>query len=91
MKQFATLSLVHPAPLQAHFHRMQFHLGDNPLQAQNETIIGILGIEHSIFVGDQCIEDRADLKQIVPIFGVPGQTAHLQSENNAELLIGHQL
>ena len=91
MKQFATLRLVQPSPFQPHLHRVQFHFGDDSLQPQDETIVRILWIEHSVLVGDQCMEDRTNFKQVVPILGVPCQAAHLQPEHDADFVIGDEL
>ena len=67
---------------------MQFHLTDDALESQNESIVGFIGIEESVFVGNERAKDGADLKQIAPVFGVSRKATHLQAEHDADLLLG---
>jgi hypothetical protein len=59
VKQFCSLSLVEPAAFQPDLHRVQFHLTDDALESQNESIVGFIGIEESVFVGNERAKDGA--------------------------------
>ena len=90
VKEFAALSLVETTAFQTDFHRVQFHLADDTLESQHEPIVGIIGIEESIFVRNERAKDGADFKQVAPVFGVPRQATHLQAQHDADLLLSDE-
>ena len=90
VEEFATLSLVETTSFQTNFHRVQFHLADDALESQHEPIVGFIGIEESIFVGNERAKNGADFKQVAPVFGVSRQTTHFKPEHDSHLLFSDE-
>ena len=89
MEQLAALRLVVPAALQAIAHDVQFHLAHDPLEAQQEPVVGVVGVVHAVLVGDEAVEDGAHLEEVMPVLGRTGQPAHLQAEHHADVVQRH--
>lgn len=62
-------------------------------QPEQEPIIGIVGVVDAVLVGQQRSEQGADLQQMMPVFRRAGQTAHLQPQDQTDVVhgeLGHE-
>ncbi len=73
--------------------QVQLGLGHLTFKAQKESVIEPARVIQTVLVQDQCLGQRADLQQPLPIGVVAGQPRHLQADDDARLAhadIGHQ-
>ena len=89
MEELAALGLVQPASLQSISHSNKLEFADCPLQAQQEPVVGVLRVVDAVLIREDRPEDGAHLQEIVPIPVVAGDTAHLDAEDQADVLHGH--
>ena len=84
--QLAAPRLGHPRLEHPGFENVQFGFGHGRLQAQQEpVIVTAAGIIHRFGIGDERIEQGADLKELVPVPARPCQARHLDSEDEADV------
>ena len=86
VKEFAALGLVQSASLQSIPHGNKLKFADGSLQAEQEPVVGVLRIVDAILVREDRPEDGTHLQQIVPILVVAGDAAHLDPEDQADML-----
>ena len=85
-QQLAAPSLVHPALIHAPLENVQLGLAHRPLQAQQQPVIEFRRIVKSILVGQQRPKDGAQLQKLMPVFARSGQPAHLQSQDQPDMV-----
>ena len=83
--QLAALGLVDQAPLQAVPHREQLELAHRPLQSQQQAVVAVRRVVDAVLVAQEGAEQGAQLQQVVPVLGGPGQPAHLQAQDQADV------
>ena len=89
VKELAALGLVQPASFQSISHSNKLEFADGPFQAEQEPVVGILGIVDAVLVREQRPEDGTHLQEIMPILVVAGDAAHLDPEDQADMLHGN--
>ena len=89
MKEFAALGLVQPASLQSISHSNKLKFADRSLQAEQEPVVGVLRVVDAVLVREERPEDGTHLQKIVPIPVVAGDAAHLDPEDQADMLHGN--
>jgi len=77
---------VELATLQAVPHGDQFDLAHGPLQAQDETVVGVVGIIQPVLVGQERPEDGTDLQEMIPVLGRAREPAQLQPQDQADMI-----
>jgi hypothetical protein len=86
LTQLATPRLGHPRVEHSGFENMQFGFRHGRLQAQQEpVVVTATGIIHPFGVGDERVEQGADLEQLMPIPTRSRQTRHLNAEDEADM------
>ncbi|OFW27663.1 MAG: hypothetical protein A3J28_15030 [Acidobacteria bacterium RIFCSPLOWO2_12_FULL_60_22] len=65
--QLATTRLVQKASSHARLEDMKFRFAHRSLQAQQQPVVEVGGIIHSIFIKDEGVGECADLEQSVPV------------------------
>ena len=89
VEKLAALGLVQSASFQSISHSNKLEFADGALQAEQEPVVGILGIVDAVLVREQRPEDGTHLQKIMPIFVVAGDAAHLDAEDQADMLHGN--
>ena len=89
MKELAALGLVQPASLQSISHSNKLEFADRSLQTEQEPVVGVLRVVDAVLVREDRPEDGAHLQEIVPILVVAGDAAHLDPEDQADMLHGN--
>ena len=89
VKEFAALGLVQPASFQSISHSNKLEFADGAFQAEQEPVVGILGVVDAVLVREERPEDGTHLQKIVPILVVAGDAAHLDPEDQADMLHGN--
>jgi hypothetical protein len=65
---------------------VQFGFGHGRLQAQQEpVVITAAGIIHRFGIGDERVEQGADLEELMPVPAGPCQARHLDAEDEADV------
>src|SRR5262249_13546403 len=70
-------------------HSDQLEFADRSLQPEQEAVVGISGIVDAVLVCEQGPKDSTHLQKIIPIFVVAGDVAHLDSQDQADMLHGN--
>ena len=84
--QLAAPRLGHPRFEHSGFENVQFGFRHGRLQAQQEpVIVTAAGIIHRFGIGDERVEQGADLEQLVPVPARPRQARHLDAEDEADV------
>jgi hypothetical protein len=89
MKERAALGFVQPTSFQSIPHSNKLEFADCTLQAEQEPVVGILWVVDTVLIGQDCSEDGTHLQKIVPIPVVAGDAAHLDPQNQADMLHGN--
>ena len=89
VEELAALGLVQPASFQSISHSNKLEFADGSLQAEQEPVVGILGVVDAVLVREQRPEDGTHLQEIMPILVVAGDAAHLDPEDQADMLHGN--
>ena len=89
VKELAALGLVQPASFQSIPHSNKLKFADCPLQAEQKPVVGILRVVDAVLVREDRPEDGTHLQEIVPILVVAGDPAHLDAEDQADMLHGN--
>ena len=89
VKELAALGLVQPASFQSISHSNKLEFADRSLQAEQEPVVGVLRVVNAVLVGQDRSEDGTHLQEIVPIPVVAGDAAHLDPEDQADMLHGN--
>ena len=89
VKEFAALGLVQPASFQSISHSNKLEFADCSLQAEQEPVVGVLRVVDAVLVREDRPEDGTHLQEIVPIPVVAGDAAHLDPEDQADMLHGN--
>ena len=89
VKEFAALGLVQPASLQSISHSNKLEFADGSLQTEQKPVVGVLRVVDAVLVREDCPEDGTHLQEIVPILVVAGDAAHLDPEDQADMLHGN--
>jgi hypothetical protein len=76
--------LVHPLA-----EHVQLGLADRPLEAEQQAVVVIARIVQAIGVGQQRVEQGAQLQELVPVLARAGQAAHLDAEHDADVPEAH--
>src|SRR5580693_1335579 len=79
----AASHLVKDAAAQPGFKDVKLGFAHRSFQTEQQTVVEVRRIVHTIFIEDQRIGQRADLKQSMPISIVPRQTRDFQSHDDA--------
>ena len=85
-EQFAPAGLVQFAADQAAADRMELQFRDLALQPEQEPVVGIGRVVDPVLVGQQGAEDAADLQQVVPVLAGPREAAHLQPQDQPDMV-----
>ena len=64
---------------------MKFGFAHGSFQAEQQAVVEARWIVDAILVEDQCVGERADLQQTMPVGIVPGQTRDLEPHNHARM------
>ena len=88
-EQLAALGLVELASFQPAAHGHELDFADHPLQAQKEPVVGIARVVDPVLIRQQDPEDGADIEEVMPVLMGPGQPAHLQPQDEADVVQGH--
>ena len=89
VKELAALGLVQPASFQSISHSNKLKFADRSLQAEQEPVVGVLRVVDAVLVREDRPEDGTHLQEIVPIPVVAGDAAHLDPEDQADMLHGN--
>ena len=89
VKEFAALGLVQPSSFQSIPHSNKLEFADGSLQAEQEPVVGVLRVVDAVLVREDRPEDGTHLQEIVPILVVAGDPAHLDPEDQADMLHGN--
>jgi hypothetical protein len=65
--------------------QVQLSLAHRALQAEHEPVVEIGRVIHAVGVGDQCVGQRAQVQQVVPVGVVAGQPRHLDAQHDPDL------
>ncbi len=68
---------------------VQFCFRHRPLQPKQQTIVEVGRIIHAVNIGDQGVEQRADLQQLVPVPARSRQAGHLDAQNQPDMAKPH--
>jgi hypothetical protein len=77
--RFGTGGVEHARPQHA-----EFELADGPLHAEQEAIIRPTGIVDAVQVDDTCIDQAAELEQVVPVAAVAGQPRSVEAQHRPD-------
>ncbi len=78
--ELAALRLIaHPA-LKSRFQYMQLRFAHGAFQAQKKTGVEVSRIAGTVFIENECVGQRCELNQAMPICIVPREPGHFQSE-----------
>ena len=86
--QLAPLGLAQPAAFQSIMHEHYLIFADGSLKAQKEAVVGIAGVIDAILVRQDRSEDRTHLHEMMPILVVAGDAAHLDPQDQADMIHG---
>ena len=86
VKEFATLGLVQAASLQSISHSNKLKFTDGSVQAEQKPVVGVPRVVDAVLVREECPEDGTHLQKSVPILVVAGDPAHLDPEDQADML-----
>ena len=89
LTQFAPSRLGFAARQHPRLQDMQFGFRHCSLQPQQQAIVVVGRIIHPIGVGDQRIEQRADLQQLMPVPARARQPRHLDAQHEADIAQAH--
>ena len=67
----------------------ELHLTDRAFHAEQQSIVGVLGIVDAIVIDDQRLHESADLQQRVPFATVSGQPRRLDGEHGTHRPFAH--
>jgi hypothetical protein len=59
---------------------MQLRFAHGAFQAQKKTVVEVSRIADTVFIENECVGQRCELKQAMPICIVPREPGHFQSE-----------
>src|SRR5438477_740338 len=68
---------------------MQLDLAHAAFEAEQEPVIEYARMVQTISVGDQRIDERAEIQQVVPVAIVAGQPRDLDGEDDADMAQTH--
>jgi hypothetical protein len=88
-KQLATLGLVQLAAFESVAHGDQFNFTHHPLEPKNQPIIRVARIVDAFLIGQQGLEESAQLKQLMPVLVGTRQAADLQAQDQAHMTHGN--
>ena len=77
------LALVHPL-----LEDVKLRLAHHPVQAEQEPVVVVGRVVDPVGVGQQHAEAGAQLQQLVPVLARAGQPAHLQAEDQPDVVEG---
>ena len=87
--------MVNSSPRRALFSRpwyircsqeVQLGLAHDPLQPQQQTVVVVGRVVEAVVVGQQGVEDRTPLQEMVPVRVGPGQSADLEAKDDADVI-----
>ena len=64
---------------------MQFRLRHRSLQSEQQTVIIVRRIIHAVGIGNQSVEQRANLQELIPIPAGAGQARHLHTKHQSDV------
>src|SRR5262249_25160797 len=77
------LALVHPS-----LQDVQLGLAHGPLQTQQESVIVVGRVVQAVGIGQQGPKAGAQLQEVVPVLATACQAAHLQTQDEADVVEG---
>jgi hypothetical protein len=80
------LTLVQPTSFQSVSHSNELEFADLSLEAEQAPVFGILRVVNAVLVGQDRSEDGTHLQKIVPIPVVAGDPAHLDPQDQPDVL-----
>src|SRR4030088_2553210 len=89
MKELPALGFVQPTSFQSIPHSNKLEFADCSLQAEQKPVVGILRVVNALLIGQDCSEDATHLQKIVPIPVIAGDAAHLDPQDQADVLHGN--
>jgi len=91
--QLTAARLVQDAALQTRPKHVQLGFAHGALESEQQSIVEVRRVVRTIFIANQCVGQRADLEQPVPVHRVARQTRDLQAEHDAGMPhadLGHE-
>jgi hypothetical protein len=85
--EFAASGLVEHPLVHAAAQQVQLRLADGPLESQKQAVVVVGGVVDAVLVGQQGLEDGAGLQELVPVLAGACQPAHLQPQDDADLVL----
>ena len=82
--ELAPPRLVPLAAIHAILEDMKLRLAHDAGQAEQEPVVVVGRVVEAIGVGQERAESRAQLQELMPVLAGPGQSAHLQAEDQAD-------
>ena len=58
------------------------------LQAQDETVVGVVGVIEPVLVGQERPEDGTDFQEMIPILGRAREPAQFEPQDQADVVQG---
>src|SRR5262249_6429921 len=89
VEELAALGLVQAASFESISHSNKLEVDDCPLQAEKEPVVGVLRVVNAVLIREDRPEDGTRLQKIVPILIVASDPAHLDPEDQADMLYGN--
>ena len=77
-------ALVHPVAQQ-----VEFRFAHGSFESQQQAIVVLGRIIDAVLIGEQGLEDGAEVEQLMPVFVGAGQATGLQTEDDADVIQGH--
>ena len=59
-----------------------------PFKPEQEAIIRITGIVHTVLIGEEGAKQRAHFQQMMPVFRAARQPTHLQPQDETDMVHG---
>jgi hypothetical protein len=85
LAEFAPPCLGPPACQHPRLEDMQLRFRHRPLEPEQQPIVEITRVVDAVAIGDERIEQRADLEKLVPVPVRSGQARHLHPENQPDM------
>lgn len=87
-EQLAAARLVQPALVEPAAQDVQLGGAEGALDPEQELVVMVGRVIQAVLVGQQGAEDGADFQELMPVLVGACQAAHLQAEDDADLVEG---
>jgi hypothetical protein len=89
VEELTALGLVQSASLQSYSHSYMFAFDDCTLQSEQEPVVAVLRVVDTILIREDGPEEGAHFQEVIPISVIAGDAAHLDAEDEADMLRCH--